>query len=240
MSGLPNYSEGQNGSARDVADSKQRPPGYGEATGSEDPISGETYAEKFSVAAQSVRDEEQLARHFTIHATGNNNFVLLADGKPKYLVDNSSSLAKVFVRQGNSTSGKIISTGSIVRPFVKEVVTTYTSRKSGTSQTTIEGSGKFSIVWSFTIQKRAYKWKSSKGVWTCSCGDKVVATYDTGASINVEESATGINDVLISTAFAIDHFDRMSSERRRRALNAVTGQSMSGPGALLGGSILGR
>lgn len=237
MAQPPGYSQGEHHGAQEVADVKQQPPGYIEANSNAYASAGETYAEKSNAAAEASRLVEQ-PTHFSIHNTGTDSLILLAAGEPRYYIDNTSSLSKVIVRKRDA-SGEIISTGAIVRPFTKEVVTEYASRRqSGTSKTTITGSGKFSVVWSFEVSKRQYEWKTSKGVATCYQGKLAIATYDIGTSFDVDAAHTSLTHVLLSTAFAIDYFGRMTSDRRKRALNAVTGKSMSSTGALLGGSYL--
>ena len=182
---------------QEISDSKEQPPGYGEALTTPHSV-GHTYAEKILANAGHVG-----ARSYVIHATENNNFVLLLDGQASYFVDNSSSLSKVILRRGGDTKAAVISMGAIERPFVKEVVTSYTSKLSGSLRTLLEGSGKFSTNWSFTCNKLRYTWKSSKGSWSCLRGDQRIATYNAGHSLDVSEAGVVIVDIIVSTVYSV-------------------------------------
>lgn len=224
MSGLPQYSQGDH-TVEDVDDSKARPPGYLEAAETRQAHIGEIYAEKF--VAKASEGVETWPSKFTVHVTETDNFVLLTeDAQPIYYIDNTSSLSKTIVRRGDSTRGMIISTSKSAGPFVKEIQTNYENRvRSGTSSTKIQANGRFSIAWSFEYKHDLYEWKHHKGVWMLTQGKRSIAKYDVGQSLDVEVDCTKLADVIVSTVSAIDLYDRLTSERRHRALQSVTGKS---------------
>lgn len=230
MSGLPRYSEGDHGSAKEVGDAKSLPPGYGEAAATDAGRDvGRTYAEKF--VAGSVHDDAQsnLPCHMTVHATENENFVFLnEDARPIYYVDNSSSLSQTILRSGDTTNAPIISTSSKPAPFVREIQATYESRvRSGTSSTTIIANGKFSVTWTFIFKHKSHEWKHHKGVWTLYLESSQIASYNVGQSLDIEPQYAPMADVILTTVSGIDLFARLTSERRQRALNSVHGRNSS-------------
>lgn len=234
----PRYSTGEYESTSQVSDAKSQPPQYFEASevsNSYDHALGESYVQKASVATTIPTR----SNHFTVHSTENENHVLLdaSTSTAIFYVDNTSALSKTYLRHGDSTSGAIISLSKIAGPFVKEMITEYESKvKSGTKETLLVAEGKFHVTWSFSLKNSAYEWRSHKGVWTLTTSSTIVATYDIGRSLIIEDAYLHLTHVVISTVFSISLYARLVSERRQRALNSISGKSstpMLGSGLLL-------
>lgn len=240
---LPRYSTGDYESADEVNDNKSQPPGYAEASSGSalgDRISGQVYASKQGTSDHHASRDVTRCPNLTVHSTENDNFVLLdqESASPVYFVDNTSSLSKTIVRAGDSSRAEVISISKSAGPFVREIQTDYESKvRSGSKETLISAEGKFSVVWTFTWRSDAYEWKSHKGVWTLHAQQShaQVAQYDAGRSLNISDAHLAMSDVVVSTVFAIFLHARLTTERRHRALNSVSGKSST---PLLGGGLL--
>lgn len=235
---LPSYTDGTSQGQRspDVTDSKSLPPQYLQSSESSGVAQGPARSTG-DTKGTKISGHSKCPPNLRVHATAEaGNLALLSgEGRPVYFVDNTSSLSKTLVKVENK-EGPIISTCRSAGPFLKEMIVEYESRvRSGAHSTTVVANGRFTVVWDFAHGGKSLEWKHHKGVWSLRQDDIQIATYNVGESLSIKEDFLHISDAIVSTISAIDLFARLSSERRHRALNSVSGKSTSG---MLGGGLL--